>query len=44
MDRLSEPQRVQVHPPHGSISVGNPQGCDSGVSFFCLLSLDKQGK
>jgi len=44
MDRLSERQRVQVHPPYGSISAGNPQGWGAGASFLCLLSLDKQGK
>jgi len=32
MDRLPERQRVQVHPPDGSISAGNPQGCGAGVA------------
>ncbi|MCA1796054.1 MAG: methylmalonyl Co-A mutase-associated GTPase MeaB [Geobacteraceae bacterium] len=33
MDRLSERQRVQVHPPDGNISAGNPKGYGAGVSF-----------
>jgi len=37
MDRLSERQRVQAHPPHGSISEGNPQGWGAGVSSFAYF-------
>jgi hypothetical protein len=37
MDRLSERQRVPVHPADCGISAGNPQGWGAGVSSFAYF-------